>query len=261
MAHMKFVHDQQPLGVRRLQQSNITDDTLALCPCCTAREENQIHSMRCDQNQGRVTGWRQFRKDSLTKADVHPFWHCLVEGIEHWTAAQECQYVPAINSYSPHLRESISEAVTSQNAMGWDNALRGFLSRKWRDLASLDMHNPLVYSEDKANARLRKAMSCLYDYSRAMWEHRNEMLHTKDNTALAASIRSTSHAEIKFYHSRPHLLQFDDRHLCDRSLTKLLDGSLSTQRRWLRMVKKSTEISSRHGITQTTMTSFFAKKS
>ena len=85
----------------------------------------------------------------------------------------------------------------------------------------MDMHNTLVYSADKANARLRKAMSCFYDFSRAMWEHRNEMLHTNDSTALAASIRSTTHAEIKFYHLRPHLLRFDDQHLCARSLTKL----------------------------------------
>ena len=84
MAHMKFVHDQQPLGVRRLQQSKIKDE-----------------------------------KESLTQEDVHPFWYCLVEGIEHWTTAQESTYAPNLNSsYSPHLRESIRMAVTSQNAIG-----------------------------------------------------------------------------------------------------------------------------------------------
>jgi hypothetical protein len=86
--------------------------------------------MSGDQNQGRVNGWRQYRKDNLTKEDMHPFWHCLVEGIEHWTTAQESTYAPDLNSYSPHLRESIRVAVASQNAIGLDTALRGFLSRK-----------------------------------------------------------------------------------------------------------------------------------
>ena len=63
----------------------------------------------------------------------------------------------------------------------------------------------------KANARLRKVLTSLYDYSRATWEHRNELLHTTESDALAVSIRSATHAEIKHYHSRPHLLRFDDR--------------------------------------------------
>ena len=96
-----------------------------------------------------------------------------------------------------------------------------------------------------------------------MWEHLNEMLHTKGGTTLAVSIRSTFHAEIKYYHSPSHLLRFDDRrHLCEQeSLTKLLDGLLATQCRWLRMVIKPSDISSKDVITQTTMTSFSAKKS
>jgi len=90
--------------------------------------------------------------------------------------------------------------------------------------------------------------------------HRNELLHTKESTALAVNIRSATAAEIKHYHSRPHLLRFDDRHLCERPLSKLLDGNATTHRRWLRMVKKSIGISRQEGSTQTTMTSFFARR-
>lgn len=260
IAHMKFVHDQQPLGVRRYQQATIKDPVLSLCPCCHATKEDQRHLVCCPANQGRLTGWTQFRKEVLTKEDPHPLWYCLVAGIEHWTASPDSLYCPDMSSYGPHLREAITRAVASQNKIGWDNALRGFLSREWRVLASLDINDSCTVSDDKVNGRLRKAMISLYEYTRATWLHRNELLHTTESNALAVSIRSATISEIKHYHNHPHLLRFDDRHLCERPLTKLLDGSAATQRRWLRLVKKSIGISSTEGKTQTKMTSYFARR-
>lgn len=136
-----------------------------------------------------------------------------------------------------------------------------FSGRDWRNLASLDLYNPNIHASDKANACLRKAMTSIYDYSCATWKHCNDLLlHTKDSDALAISIRSVLPAVIKHYHSRPHTLCFDDRHLCERSLTKLLDGSEATQRRWLRMVKKSVGAVKHQGTSQAVITSFFAQR-
>ena len=184
----------------------------------------------------------------------------MVEGIEHWTATGDPSYMPDVTGYPPHLREAYQAAAESQQGIGWDNALRGFFSKEWLHLTSKDIDNADKYCEAKGNARLRKAMSRIYEYTKATWEHRNAMLHTKDATAMAVSIRSAAQVEIKHYHGRPNLLRFDDRHLCDRPLSKLLDGSPSTQRRWLRLVRKSMEADQRKGRTQTTMTSFFARK-
>jgi hypothetical protein len=195
------------------------------------------------------------RKSVLTKEDPHPFWHCMVEGIEHWTATGDSSYMPDVTGYPPHLREAYQEAAVSQQGIGWDNALRGFFSTEWLHLTSNDMDNADKYCEPKGNARLRKAMSRIYEYTKSTWEHRNAMLHTKESTAMAVSIRSAAHVEIKHYHGRPNLLRSDDR-----PLSKLLDGSPSAQRRWLRLVRKSMEACQREGRTQTTMTSFFARK-
>lgn len=155
IAHMKFVHDQQPLGVRRFQHATIKDAVLALCPCCHATKEDQRHLICCPANQGPLTGWSQFRKDVLTKEDPHPLWYCLVAGIEHWTASHDSLYCPDLSSYGP-LRESITRAVASQNKIGWDSALRGFLSREWWVLASLDTNDSCTVSDDKANGRFAK---------------------------------------------------------------------------------------------------------
>jgi hypothetical protein len=47
------------------------------------------------------------------------------------------------------------------------------------------------------------------------------MLHdTKD--VIARVIKSTEAAEIRHYHSQPHLMPTGDQHYCDRPLVKLL---------------------------------------
>ena len=260
ISHMKFIHDQQPLGTRRLQQAMIHDETLSLCPCCTTTIENQAHLLRCRDNQGRIDAWRAFRKVTLTKEDPHPFWHCLVEGIEHWTQHADNNYLPDVTAYPPHLRRALAAAALSQKEIGWENSLRGFLSTEWIHLVSLDMNDQTSCSDDRGNARLRKAISCLYEYTWKTWDSRNELLHTTDSTKLAATIRSADIASIKHYHSKPHLLRFDDRHLCERQLTKLIQGSSSTQRRWLKMVRKSTEAYTQEGKTQMSITSYFERK-
>ena len=189
----------------------------------------QAHLLRCSANQGRLDAWSAFRKATPTKKDPHPFWHCLVEGIKTWTRNADNTYLPDVTGYPPHLRRALAAAALSQKEIGWDNTLRGFLSTEWIHLASLDMHDQTLCSEDRGNARIRKALSSIYEYTWKTWDSRNEVLHTKDKTTLAANIRSADCAAIKHYHSKPHLLRFDDRHLCDRPLIKLLHGSSSTQ--------------------------------
>ena len=69
-----------------------------------------------------------FRKSALSKTGIHPLWHCLVEGIELWSDLPGTKYQPDLSNYPPHLRKPLATAVESQTAIGWQNALRGFLS-------------------------------------------------------------------------------------------------------------------------------------
>ena len=130
------------------------------------------------------------------------------------------------------------------------------MSNEWFPLASLDMEKSNEVSESFGNSRIRKALQILYEFTTVTWEHRNEQLHTTEKEALAASIRLEDAAAIMHYHGKPHLLRFDDRHLCDRPLLKLLRSSSSTQRQWLRMVQRSEEVYQTDGGIQTTSTSF-----
>ena len=49
---MKFIHNQQPVGVHLAHQADptIVDDTTDKCPCCRTCSEDQIHLILCQSN-------------------------------------------------------------------------------------------------------------------------------------------------------------------------------------------------------------------
>lgn len=101
-------------------------------------------------------------------------------------------------------------------------------------------------------------MSATVNHFNRLWDARYEMLHGTQDTDLQL-IRSAELAEIKYYHSRPHLLKFEDRHYSssERSLEELLQGPPSIRRRWLRRVKKSAKETKTKGPQQAHITKYF----
>ena len=138
----------------------------------------------------------------------------------------------------------------------WDYAMKGYLSTTWSLLAQMGMSSP-TRDLRTGDQRIRSLLRCVHGHTRRPWLSRNSVLHS-DSDATMADIRSQEVSEIKFYHSHPELLLSSDQHLCQRSLTRLLSGSASTRRRWLRMVKRSTTDMTKDGTRQSRITSFFA---
>jgi hypothetical protein len=83
IAHMKLVHDQQPLGKRRHRIAPVKTESLKLCPCCMAAEEDQRHFLTCSSNSGRDHALKTFKK-SMLGSDSHPVRYLIEEGIQNW---------------------------------------------------------------------------------------------------------------------------------------------------------------------------------
>ncbi|KAI2501729.1 hypothetical protein MHU86_12735 [Fragilaria crotonensis] len=256
VTQMKRVHGQLPIGQRRFDQSRIKDPTLKLCPCCKVNDESYSHLLRCSSNPEYNTSLRQLRQELVTK-DTHPLRYLLVEGIEHWTTSTS-QFAPDIQQYSSHLRAPIAEALESQSSIGWKEAISGLLSKSWFRLSCLDMYNTERIDTATGWKRMRSCMTALYDHATRMWTARNEILHTPgDDEQL--HIRSAEIAEIQTLHKQPHLLRPGDRHYCERSLERLVNGSASNRRRWLRRVRRSIEDNKLDGGSQSLITNYFSK--
>ena len=253
--HMKFVHDQLPLGDRRFLQAAIPNETLKICPCCKSHTETPAHFLQCSHNPAHRT-LRKTLQTTICNKGIHPLRYLVSQGIEHYLSGATSIFSPPIHQYPPHLQSIIITALKAQARIGWDAVTRGFLSKQWVCLASYDMHDPRKHDRQMGEQRIRDILSKLHLFTLSLWQERNSVLHNREDTDLRL-IRSSELAEIRQFHENPSLLCLADRHFCERSLERLLQSSASTRRRWLRRVKKSAASHLRDGQRQSLLTSFF----
>ncbi|KAI2510061.1 hypothetical protein MHU86_4355 [Fragilaria crotonensis] len=151
--HMKLVHDQLPLGWRRRQQSATNDQHLETCPCCLSDKETTEHFLRCHCNDQLFEGRSQLSKDSY-ETSPHLLKHLLMDGIRFWQHTGNQDFYPTtLQQYPQHMREAVHQVLQKQSAIGWDNALRGYLSKAWIHLASLDKDDASNKQTDSRLAR------------------------------------------------------------------------------------------------------------
>ena len=132
---------------------------------------------------------------------------------------------PNIEVYPKHLHSLISEALESQSEIGWRQATKGFLSARWRDLASKSMFQIYSHDDAKGMTSMRSIMSAIHAYCIQIWLSRNQVLHSTDDADLE-KIRSAEMAEITLLHGQPDLMSMADRYLCSQSLQSLLSSGL-----------------------------------
>jgi hypothetical protein len=98
--------------------------------------------------------------------------------------------IPDVSSVHDSQCELIKKAIADQEQIGWNMAMRGYLSKHWRLAVSANQH--LEENNDKGEVWVRKTVMLLWDFALEMWEHRNSVLH---DTKLEAS-RAMRDAEI-----------------------------------------------------------------
>lgn len=254
----KFVHDQLPLGDRRLKQAPVKDPALSLCPCCEETTETHEHLLRCDSCPQRELHVKTM-KAAICNDDIHPVRYVIAAGIIHWMDhADSVPFNPSLSEYDQVYIPLLQDALQSQARIGWGNALKGFFSKSWREIACLDFHDPYRVDSGKGEARLRSIIDATHEFTRSIWLSRNTALHDNVDGDSRCN-RDTEIAEIRHYHNMPNLLPPHDQHYCSRSLEKIISGSGSNRRRWLRIVKQSIAEYQSEGSRQSLLTSYFQR--
>ncbi|KAI2493079.1 hypothetical protein MHU86_21463 [Fragilaria crotonensis] len=129
--HFKFIHEVLPLGIQRFREAPIKDDSLKLCPCCQVADETPHHFLRCTANPAFASSRSTLRSDILTN-DSHPIRYLIVEGICH-VISSDSAFAPDIHQYPSHFHPGITSALSSQQQIGWNSAVKGFLARNGRN--------------------------------------------------------------------------------------------------------------------------------
>ncbi|KAI2495722.1 hypothetical protein MHU86_18781 [Fragilaria crotonensis] len=203
ISHMKHVHDQQPLGKRRNRQAPIPDPILEKCPCCNHPTEDKQHLLTCTKNPEAEAAMDTLRKTILAQHDIHPIRFLLIEGIKHWIEHPDRPFRPNVEHFPPHLHDSIHQAISSQERIGWKHLLNGFLSTAWRSLAHLDMLSATKSDQPKGLQRLRTSISAIHIFTRTLWLARNSVLHEETQTKNLNTARTAEQVEVSYYHQRP----------------------------------------------------------
>lgn len=252
--NMKLVHNQLPLGFQRHQRSTSKDDSLKKCPCCGMADEDEHHLFRCTENPFQTTGITQLRRDTVS--GPHPLRKLLTEGITHWVNTGSSNFQVCIPDYPSHMREAVRTITAEQAAIGWENAIKGFLSKSWMDIASME-YGHTNKSITEGERRMRRCMDALFKFSRGIWKSRNSVLHESEE-AVNQRMRSATADTIIYLHSQADQICHEDRYLCELPLDKILRSSPSTQRRWLKRMQDSKILHTRRGERQTLITSLFS---
>ena len=162
-----------------------------------------------------------------------------------------------ITDYPPHMREAVRTITAEQAAIGWDNAIKGFLSKSWMDIASME-YGHMKKSITEGACRMRRCTDALFKFSCGIWKSRNSALHESEE-ATNQRMRSATADTIIYLHSQGDHICHEDRYLCELPLDKILRSSPSTQRRWLKRMQDSKKLHTRRGERQTLITSFFRR--
>ena len=192
--HMKMVHNQQPLGRRRLQQSCIKDPALQLCPCCRKAPETQFHMLQCRSNKSRAEILTSFQR-SICDSDIHPVKYILTAGIQSWFTDPTMAFAPNLTEFPTHHQLGLQHDIDKQSIIGWHQAVLGFLSNSWQTAASLDMFHATYRNPARGNSVISKVLRALHTATREIWLSRNKSLHDNSDE-LVKAIKSSEAAEI-----------------------------------------------------------------
>ena len=169
----------------------------------------------CPQKQGLRYQELFNLKHNMDKKQ-HPAGTILYSCVQQWSSNSKVTPHLTIDDYATHIHDHIALVIKEQSQIGWNQALRGFLSIHWCRLAALDSANPKAkhINPDMGSTRIHQYLILLRTYAYAIWQHWNKLLHRKQAT-IVAKIRSATDSSIKHYHENGHLLLQTDRHLIE----------------------------------------------
>jgi hypothetical protein len=203
-----------------------------ICPRCEETED-AAHVWTC-QGEGANEIWNKSLEDleqwmniNYTNPDLQ---HLLLTQLSGWRDnSQTSASYPFI----------FNELLQHQSDIGWNRFFEGWLSHEWLGLQQA------YYSAIKSRrSGIRWTVALilkLWDIAWDLWEHRNGVLYSKDNTVAEREERAIDKAVIDVFNKlQSMLLSPHDRHLTDIRLGKLLKKNMLYKEVWLRQASTVT---------------------
>ena len=212
----------------------------AACPRCSHPDETTSHVLRCHGHQSDSVWNRSLGRlaHTLYRHQTDPeLTSTLLHGLQSWHSGT----VPRCYSTNPTLRQAFS----AQSSIGWENALRGFLSCHWRATQALYRQSLLHDQHFATNRWISALLRGLWSTAWDQWDYRNSILHSPHHAHHQALVSQLDSAITQEYsRGTAHLSSLSAR-LFRRPLPSLLARPLRYRQHWLHCVETARQAAQR----------------
>ena len=254
-AYTKFMFGHQSVGTTRYKTAKVKDEAQLQCPCCRTAREDPDHLLLCRENPSFAESKEIFTK-AMKSSDNHPTLRLLKAGLVAWIQDPMDPFTPDLTGYPQKFTTAITTAINEQQAIGWDQAFRGYLSQEWRQMASEGIYDSDTFHEGRGHQTMKKVYAATSEYETSMWKSRNTVLHDTTTPDLN-QVRDIEVAEITDLYAKQDLIGAGDRHYCERPLATILKKKPASRRRWIRYMHRARARYKRLTRHQPPITNFF----
>jgi hypothetical protein len=244
------------------QRVKIEPNAKSNCPRCSQADETQEHMLTCGHGSARASRYNALttlRSEITTSCGGSKTWDILHDNLKHWTDGNT-EKIGISEKYMlrPDLRAALHQAIDEQGRIGWHFAIRGFLSTSWT--VAYQCEHPKSSLAGTRQKWLRRIIKSLWTFNFAMWESRNKVLHSKQesNQHIRASHID---ARITYMYSQKGEFAVTDHSLFGQTLEQRLSASIRTKTNWLVLVARYHPTTrNRKSGNQELMTKYYARK-
>ena len=165
---------------------------------------------------------------------------------------------PSLDHYlmMPGQRILLETALTNQEKIGWNYALRGYLSTSWVDSEHIVNKQP---HDGLRQTWLRTIIKNIWKFGKTMWTHRNSVLHSK-TTPQKDLTESGVNAQIRSLYEQQHDFAALDQVIFDTPLEVMLTRPIRSKKHWVCLAQRYHPLTyDRKTGKQNLITSFFPR--
>lgn len=200
----------------------------AQCPRCSFEEDSEHVLKCCGQDSDAVWEKSLKKMKEWLLESTHPgISESIINYLNGWRNDTQPTLHPSMWFYS---------AFTGQNVIGWRNFLEGFICNEWQ----LTQQNYFLRVGSRRSPRrwtaalIRKLWEVAWD----MWEHRNGILHNKEQSIILNHL----HAQIREEFQRGSTdLSRDAQALFRPGLAGILSKPVEVKQQWLARIQLARE--------------------
>ena len=208
----------------------------SLCPRCGLCDETTEHILWCTFDPARdcrhqaTLHFVQWLNDNHTEPSLL---FCITQILQKGPTT-------SFKKETSHcINPKIKQLGCDQDLIGFMNFFRGRISKRWYDIQDDYLCRSHVPTKKRGSTWTSGFIRQIYKWSRALWDDRNNTIHSRDAALKASIMLSDTDQKIlrEFETGISGIRARDQKILLDKSVDEILSKRLEDKLNWLRQVK------------------------